>query len=894
MSIETYSKREQLDNNKLIVENHIVIAKDLKSGEKCVNFRKYNIHTEEFNILLYELRTDRHFYEVIYPQQIIKPYFDCEMDDVEECDHKRLGKLFLDTVITFIEEKYVILLDYDDFSVLDSCRPNKLSYHFIIQNHIYFRCVADWKIIAMELFSHIQNNVPELVWGSKNEKTIMDKLVFGKCQNFRCVNQSKKGKDIILKNVADIAIRDLFVGLYFGADDRMLIEVEQPEKFSKTVRNTPENIVMELDRNVEIENNFDYIFIDEALNRGLLKKKASDRDEWLKFGFAIKFMFGKNGEDLFIKFSKISPLWEENEKWNEKDIRKQYEKFSDSHCNQITIGTIKHWVREEDSFINADIIKHIKNLKKELKKPDLIDNYVEPVLDENELTNYIIPLQQLEVCGDYDIAIAIKNCFGTNFKCVSIERNLWYYFEDYSWKTTEAGTALRKVISTGFADVVRKRKGILKNILRGIDPMDISHARITTEFNRLEYILQRLSKTNDKRNIMTELRDILYDPDFETGFNSAKNVLPIKGGLLFDMITCKSRDRTIDDKFNYECPVSFINPLNSDIDEYFNQLFCGDLDTKKVFLDSIKSTFSGTILRYFFICSGDGSNGKSLLFKLLKRIFGKGMDVLSDKVVIASKTQSNLNTELEKLDKIRLGYISELPDGGKLNEKIIKGISGGDDFDVRALHTANRTMTPTATLWGLFNSLPEFKTEKAMINRIINFPFNANFEVDVSFEEKMMGKIDAVFSYIMSNGEIKNAIISSPAMAVKKQEYIADQSNPLLDYFDTNIVGGVFPATKRKDWCIKQSELMQSYHSWCSMNNKRNYEKTKTTFSKELTRMGIKNTESNHILWYENIKYKPYEIEDDEEQENAVVEGDYSFEDETTVETKTAELGTPL
>jgi len=766
-------------------------------------------------------------------------------------------------------------------------RKNKMwanSAHIIITN--FAMSVLDQKTFWGDFRKWFDPRNEELFkkLNTKPNFAVVDENPYMTNQRIRCVYSSKpyeKRPFRLLKGT----FKDTLISVI--PEDCHILELQ-----NKQIQE-PVNISLErppVQRIEDIENSNNFQFINEALNRGLLRKEADRRIDWLKFGFAIKNTFGDDGEDLFINFSKLSERWESKTRtgeWSEDDIRNQYKNFDLSHKNPVSMGTIKRWIRDENPAINSQIIEHFKSIKqqeKEQMKNVLMESipencFIEPILDENDLTRHIIPLEELEGCGDYDIAVAIKKCFGTNFKCVSIERNLWYYFENYSWKTTEVGTALRNIISTDFAVIVRKRKAVLKNIVNQIDPMDIAHNRITTKINRLETILQRLSKTNDKKNIMTELKEILYDEDFEKGFNTAKNVLPIKGGLLFDMITCKSRYRTVDDKFNYECPVSYKfdyeYPVSykidykclideyEEIDTYFNQIFCGDLLTKRAFLNCIKTTFSGTILRHLFICSGDGSNGKSLLFKLLNTMFGRAMDTISEKVVIITKTQSNLNTEMEKLDKIRLAFLSELPLGAKLNETIIKKITGGDSINLRTLNTKDFTITPTATIWQLCNEEPEFKTEKAMMTRIVNFPFNANFETNVNFETKMLTKLDAVFSYIMVNGVITHSINPSPAMLEKKRQYVADQSNPLLEYITANIDRDISKKSERNKWCIKRDEFIQSYYSWCSLHHKRDYEiGTKSTFTKQLTKMGISNKESNSIVWFENIQYKPYEIED--------------------------------
>ena len=59
-------------------------------------------------------------------------------------------------------------------------------------------------------------------------------------------------------------------------------------------------------------------------------------------------------------------------------------------------------------------------------------------------------------------------------------------------------------------------------------------------------------------------------------------------------------------------------------------------------------------------------------------MFNKSIDIISELVIINSKSgKSNINTEIEKLDKIRIGYVTELKEDDTLNSEMIKKISGG-------------------------------------------------------------------------------------------------------------------------------------------------------------------------------------------------------------------------
>ena len=112
-------------------------------------------------------------------------------------------------------------------------------------------------------------------------------------------------------------------------------------------------------------------------------------------------------------------------------------------------------------------------------------------------------------------------------------------------------------------------------------------------------------------------------------------------------------------------------------------------------INILKSLLSGDTLRYIFFFTGDGSNGKSLLFKVLISIFKGFMDTIDTKVILETKQSSNLTTEFEKLDKTRLGYITELKSTDTLNTTTIKKITGGDAIDCRGLFKTNKTINST-------------------------------------------------------------------------------------------------------------------------------------------------------------------------------------------------------
>ena len=491
-------------------------------------------------------------------------------------------------------------------------------------------------------------------------------------------------------------------------------------------------------------------------------------------------------------------------------------------------------------------------------------------LKNGEIFNINEMMEWICSCGvEYDFAMGFHTLYKDKFICENVENREWWEFKNNSWKNTQVG--LRTHICSTYYEVFEDYSNEIQAKLINYEPNSKEYIEICKRFKSIRDNASKLKRTNDVNNITRELCNIHYKENFLKTFDRAINVLPLQSGLLFDMNTCETRPRIIDDKFTYECPVEYIieteeNKAEFDwVRKYFNDIFCGDKETEQVFIDVIKTTFSGKILRHLFICSGDGSNGKSSLFNVLAEIFGKSMDTISKKVIIVTNSNSHLNTEIEKLDKIRCGFVSELEVGDKLNEGVIKQISGGDKMNLRGICKTDITIIPTVTLFIAVNNEPEFKTEKAMLNRIINFPFNASFPVNKDFEETIMSMKSFIFSHIMLNGKIKHTIEPSPEMLEKKRQYVLDNGHDYLnDFIAEKITRNIAENGKRKNWCIKRNDFIKAYNEWCKEMDYKNEKLSPTKFTLNLKKMGITSVESHNVVWYENIGSKYCGDSDDE------------------------------
>lgn len=261
--------------------------------------------------------TNRHSYEILPSNQPIHPYFDCEMENVDDFAEKL--QIFQEWLTSVFEEEFDVTPEY---VVLDSCRGSKLSYHLILSN-CYVDSVQALKPFILWLFQKMDNF--ELQWEINGDKRlIFDKIPYGNRQNVRMKNQSKKGKPHVLKS--DASIMECMIrgdnGIHLNMEKYKPIEVLKLVKTNK----------------IEVKRDRDevYVFVRSIIEEGLLSHQSTNYDDWMRVGMALKTI---DAYDLFVLFSQTSSSYDE------KGCREAWNGFKPS---SITVASLYYWAKQRD------------------------------------------------------------------------------------------------------------------------------------------------------------------------------------------------------------------------------------------------------------------------------------------------------------------------------------------------------------------------------------------------------------------------------------------------------------------------------------------------------------------------------------------------------------------
>ena len=689
------------------------------------------------------------------------------------------------------------------------------------------------KSFVIKMNKKVSNEIWDYIEKPTDGK-LFDESVYDNNRKMRCVNTSKDGENRPLI-VEECITEDTVITEFFDEN-----AVELPLIAPSSPTSVVEIDELELTQDEENLDDVNYML------QVCIKDKmcsTNHHKEWIIIGQILKNELKEQSAAPFISWtSKFASS-------NKKD-----------ECYEKITKYIKYTPLKEKNRLNFKSLHYYAKLHNKSKYDLRFNKKIEFEFDES-----------IEKCifesGDNTYAQYFIEKYGKNFKCINIkEKNIYQFTNNNLWDNNfSSGSKIREIISNemrqNFIDYQNKLSIIHNTLNKDTDDSDLYQRKIKT----ISEIATRLNKTNDKNNILREIMDKIEDVEFEKDMNKEINMLPIKPCKMLNMETLEVTDRTFANKFNYECDAEFLEIMTEEqeqnVKQYFMDLFCQKEDMVLCVLDILKSILTGKTLRYIYFFTGSGMNGKSLLFKILKSIFKKSMDTIDTNVIIDQKISSQLTTQFEKLDKCRIGYVTELKEEMKLNESIIKKISGGDEIDFRGLFKSNITIMPTCNLCVLTNELPTFKVEKAIVDRIVNIPFNNVFEVDSNFETKMLNMKNEIFTYIMKYGTIRDKFDLTEDMIASKSQFINDniKIDYLKDFIDNTFE--IVPFEKKEK--ILRDTFRDSYNSYLKNKNQPIDKSSHQKFTRLIKSYGIDIQESHGKTYYKNIILRQFE-EDDE------------------------------
>lgn len=234
------------------------------------------------------------------------------------------------------------------------------------------------------------------------------------------------------------------------------------------------------------------------------------------------------------------------------------------------------------------------------------------------------------------------------------------------------------------------------------------------------------------------------------------------------------------------------------------------------------------------VLHGSGSNGKSTLLGAILHALGDYASTVRPELFM-ERDGDRIPNDLAALPGVRLAVTSE---GGKklrLDEGLVKRITGGDEIQARFLHREWFTFTPQLKVLFLTNHRPIISgTDHGIWRRIHLIPFEVTIgeaERDPELAEKLKGEATGILTWAVEGYEAWSRLGLNPPERIRAatRAYREDMDvvGPFLDQCCVMTLAAKIP----------KGELYGAYLAYCEREHERPL--GKRTFSERISERGI-------------------------------------------------------
>ena len=257
-----------------------------------------------------------------------------------------------------------------------------------------------------------------------------------------------------------------------------------------------------------------------------------------------------------------------------------------------------------------------------------------------------------------------------------------------------------------------------------------------------------------------------------------------------------------------------------------------------------------------FILYGFGKNGKSVTINTIQALLGDYAGTATFKTFDAGK-QSDQSNDLAALKGRRFVSMSESGADRKLNEPLIKQVTGGDRISCRFLNKEFFEYTPQFKLFLATNHKPIItQSDFGIWRRLVLIPFTENFSgrEDDSLKGKLQAELSGILNWALEGLErwkSEGIKLENAPQAIREAsaEY-KSESDTVGQWLEQNMV-------QHPSSFVKALEAYNDYKQWCLENG--GYAVGIKIFKAALQEKGFRHDRTNKVTLYHGFEF-PFEL----------------------------------
>lgn len=443
------------------------------------------------------------------------------------------------------------------------------------------------------------------------------------------------------------------------------------------------------------------------------------------------------------------------------------------------------------------------------------------------------PARSWDDTGNTDRMIDL---FGDAIRYSYIDK-LWYIYNGSFWEMDESG------IINKYVDMMIET---MKNEKISIpDGMDEDKAK--ESFHKF---IKKTRGNNAKKAIVNELQHRV--PVLHNEFDTDKTLLNTENGYV-DLTSGILHDHDIEKMFSKQTNAEFTDKVDApEWERFLNQIFNNDQDLIHYIQKAVGYSLTGSVKeQVMFFLYGNGRNGKSVFIDTIADLLGNYAKTMQAESIMIRQTSGTANSDIARLEGARLVISSEPNEGVRLDEGLVKQLTGGDKVTARFLYGKEFEFEPEFKIWLATNHKPIIRgTDDGIWRRLMLIPFDVQIpdsKVDKDLKYKLKREEVGILNWAVDGAVMwqKEGLNPPQSVLEASKEYRSEMD--VIDMFVSD------NCEKYKDYEAPAGQLFKLYKTWATDNSE--YVMSKQRFSTEM-KAKYKYMKNRNGRYYSGIRIK--------------------------------------
>ena len=382
------------------------------------------------------------------------------------------------------------------------------------------------------------------------------------------------------------------------------------------------------------------------------------------------------------------------------------------------------------------------------------------------------------------------------------EWNSWYYYTGY-WEKDLRGEIYARARET-IAKLDQEAHEKAEEKVIAFATRSGFHSRIEAMLNQaktlVEYNVPVVAKEWDAQNDLICLKNVTID--FK---------LKDKNGSF------EVREHRREDYITKQLGFDYTPQATCPRWEKFLEDIIPDKATREFLQRAIGYTLTGSTCEdVLFILHGSGSNGKSTFIQTISEMLGSYAKTIQPETIMQREKSGALNTEIASICGARLVKTSEIDEGKRLSESLVKQLTGGDTISTRHLFGKDFEYDPTYKLWISTNHKPKiYGDDHGIWRRICLIPFEVTVkeeDKDTELDKKLREELPGIFNWALEGLMAWKKIgLKPPSKVCQATEAYRHQEDLVQGFIEDCLI-------HTENSKISATELYKYYEWYCEQN----------------------------------------------------------------------------